>query len=86
MAKIQGLSRRAACSMDTTARVMPRSLASAATSGSDMKQCTCPPSRARMVLLIPALAIWVSVTMSQPFFRASRPFSTAWSENTRFST
>ena len=37
-------------SMDTAARVTPRSLASPATSGSEMKQWTSPPSRARMVL------------------------------------
>ena len=86
MAKMQGFSSAAARSMDTKARVTPRSLASAATSASDMKQCTSPPSEARMVLLIPALAIWVSVTMSQPARRAAMPFSTAWSEKARLST
>ena len=78
-AKMQGLGRAAARSMDTKARVTPRSLASAATSASDMKQCTSPPSEARIVLLIPALAIWVSVTMSQPARRAAMAFCTAWS-------
>ena len=86
MAKMQGLGRAAARSMDTKARVTPRSLASAATSASDMKQCTSPPSEARIVLLIPALAIWVSVTMSQPARRAAMAFCTAWSEKARLST
>ena len=72
--------------MDTKARVTPRSFASAATSASDMKQCTSPPSAARMVLLIPDFAICVSVTMSQPPRSASIPFCTAWSEKTRLST
>ena len=78
--------RAAARSMDTKARVTPRSLASAATSASDMKQCTSPPSEARIVLLIPALTIWVSVTMSQPARRAAMAFCTAWPEKARLST
>ena len=60
-------------------------VASAATSGSDMKQWTSPPREARMVLLMPAFAICVSVTMSQPARSASMPFVTAWSEKTRLS-
>ena len=84
MAKMQGFPSFAAFSMETMARVMPRSLASAATSGSDMKQCTSPPSLPRMVLLIPALAIWVSVTISQPPRRAAMPLATAPSEKVRF--
>ena len=74
MAKMQGFGSFAARSMETMARVTPRSFASAATSGSDIKQCTCPPSFERMVLLMPERAIWVSVTMSQPPRRASMPF------------
>ena len=38
-----------------------------------------------MVLLMPAFAICVSVTMSQPARSASIPFVTAWSEKTRLS-
>ena len=71
--------------MDTTARVTPRALASSATSGSDMKQWTSPPSFPRAVLLIPAFAIWVSVTMWHPARRAAIPFSTAPGEKARFS-
>ena len=71
--------------MLTRARVTPLALASAATSGSDMKQWTSPPSFARVALLMPDLAIWVSVTISQPPFRASIPSFTAWGEKTRLS-
>ena len=85
MAKMQGFSSTAAFSIETNARVTPRDLASCATSGSDMKQCTSPPRLARIVLLMPAFAICVSVTMSQPPFSAAMPFCTAWSENVRLS-
>ena len=85
MAKMQGFLSCAAFSIETQARVTPRDFASAATSGSDMKQWTSPPREARMVLLIPAFAIWVSVTISQPARRASSPVCTAWGEKTRLS-
>ena len=85
MAKMQGFLSCAAFSIETQARVTPRDFASAATSGSDMKQWTSPPREARMVLLIPAFAIWVSVTISQPARRASSPACTAWGEKTRLS-
>ena len=85
MAKMQGFSSAAAFSIETNARVTPRDLASCATSGSDMKQCTSPPRLARIVLLMPAFAICVSVTMSQPLFSAAMPLRTAWSENVRLS-
>ena len=82
---MQGFGSCAARSIETMARVTPRAFASAATSGSDMKQWTSPPREARMVLLMPAFAICVSVTMSQPARSASIPFVTAWSEKTRLS-
>ena len=41
--------------------------------GSAIKQCTSPPSLAKIVLLIPAFAICVSVTISQPLLSASMP-------------
>ena len=46
--------------MHTTARVSPRALAAAATSGSAMKQRTCPPSLASAALLEPDAAQAVS--------------------------
>ena len=84
-ARTTGFLKSAAFSMQTAARVIPRAFASAATSGSAMKQCTWPPNRAREALLIPARAIWVSVTMSAPARMASMAFSTAPGENFRFS-
>ena len=86
MAKMHFPGSCAAFSMETIARVTPRSFASAATSASDMKQCTSPPRRPRIVLLMPAFAICVSVTMWQPARSASIPFVTACGENTRFCT
>ncbi len=71
--------------MDTVARVSPRSLASAATSGSDMKHTALPPNFSSTRLFTPEKAIWVSVTMVQPAFMAAIPFSTAPGENTRLS-
>ena len=41
------------------------------------------PSFEAAALLIPAFAIWVSVTMVQPPFRAARPRDTASGEKTR---
>ena len=80
MAKIQGFCSIVALSIETNARVTPRVFASCATSGSDMKQCTSPPRLARIVLLMPAFAICVSVTISQPFLSAAMPCCTAWGE------
>ena len=85
MASTRGPSRAAARSMDTVARVSPRSLASAATSGSDMKHTALPPNFSSTRLFTPEKAIWVSVTMVQPAFMAAIPFSTAPGENTRLS-
>ena len=86
MANMSGFLSPAAFSMDTAARVTPRRFASAATSSSAMKQCASPPSFANVVLLIPAFAICVSVTISQPLLSASTPIRTACSEKTRFFT
>mgnify|MGYP005610633767 CR=1 FL=1 len=54
---MQGFSSFAARSIETMARVTPRSFASLETSSSDIKQCTVPPSFYKIVLLIPAFAI-----------------------------
>lgn len=56
--------------MLAVARVLPCSFAFCATSSSEIKQKTSPPSCASFRLLIPALAIWVSVTMQAPFCSA----------------
>ena len=85
MANTSGRRSPAAFSMDTAARVTPRALASAATSGSEMKFSTSPPNLASTPLLMPAMAILVSVTMEQPPFRASTPLAAAPGENTRLS-
>ena len=85
MAKIKGRLRDAALSMLAVALVVPFSLACAATSSSDIKQNTSPPYRARARLLMPAFAIWVSVTMQAPPLMASMAFSTAFSEKQRLS-
>ena len=74
----------AAFSIDTFALVHPLSFASAATSGSLMKQCTAQPSFSAAALLMPDFAICVSVTISHPDRSASSAFSTAPSENARF--
>ena len=71
--------------MLTVARVTPRSLAWAATSGSAMKLYTCPPNLASTRLLIPAMAMVVSVTISAPLRKASTPRCTAASEKQRLS-
>ena len=85
MAKIRGLFSRAAFSMDTSERVTPRSFASRATSSSATKQCASPPKRASVFLLMPDMAMVVSVTMSQPERMAFFICSTAWGEKTRLS-
>ena len=85
MANITLPSSAAARSMETVARVSPRALASAATSGSDMKQTALPPNFSSTRLLTPDQAIWVSVTMVQPPLTAAIPLATAPSENTRLS-
>ena len=84
-ARIRVRSSPAARSMETAARVTPRSLASAATSGSDMKHTASPPNFSSTRLLMPDRAIWVSVTMVQPPWMAAMPFSTAPGEKTRLS-
>ena len=61
----------AARSMHTAARVTPRSLACRTVSGSAMKHTASPPSLDRAALLIPALAMLVSVTMERPSRRAA---------------
>lgn len=79
-AMMTGPSRVQAFSMQAAARVLCASLARAATSGSDMKQTAVPPNLARAVLLMPTLAIFVSVTMvNPPFFRTASVSSTTWS-------
>ena len=83
-AKISGFERPAALSILAVARVVPFFLAFCATSSSDIKQYTSPPYRANAFLLIPAFAIWVSVTIQAPFLIASRACCTAPSENFRF--
>ena len=67
----------AARSMETAARVRPRSRASLATSGSAMKQRRVQPKASRLGLLMPAFAILVSVTMGTPRFSAAWPSSAA---------
>ena len=84
-AKRSGPGSAEALSIDATARVVPMSFAPAATSGSDMKQRTSPPNRAREVLLIPARAICVSVTTAAPARSAARAVSTTPGEKTRLS-
>ena len=64
--------RAAARSMLTAARVQPRSAASAATSGSAMKQRQLMPSFAADCLRIPDRAMLVSVTITVPGVRISR--------------
>ena len=86
MAKMRGRFRAAAFSMLAVARVLPCSFAFCATSSSEIKQKTSPPSCASFRLLIPALAIWVSVTMQAPFCSARIPFATAPSEMHKLST
>ena len=66
-----------AYSMETAARVIPRSLAIRATSGSAMKQWSVQPSFSRLGLLMPAFAILVSVTMGVPRRSAAWPRSAA---------
>jgi len=85
MAKISGFPMDAALSILAVALVQPSSFAFAATSSSDIKQNTSPPYFAKAFLLIPAFAIWVSVTMQAPFLMASIAFSTALEEKQRFS-
>ena len=84
-ASTTGPGRAAARSMEMAARVSPRALASAATSGSDMKHTAFPPKDSSTPLFTPARAIWVSVTRVQPPRRAVSPASTAPGEKTRLS-
>ena len=86
MARMTGPGISAARSMDTVARVSPRALASAATSGSDMKHAAWPPNFSSTFLFTPDQAILVSVTMVQPCRMAARPAATAPSVKTRFFT
>ena len=69
-----------ALSMLTTALVTPRLLASFATSSSAIKQCARQPSFFSAVLLMPANAILVSVTISTPDFSSFFAVKTASSE------
>ena len=50
-----------------------------------MKQCTSPPKRAKVFLLMPAMAMVVSVTTGQPLRSASVSTPIAWSEKARLS-
>ena len=75
----------AAFSMDTSERVTPLAFACSATSASPMKQCTSPPNRASVFLLMPAMAMVVSVTTGQPLRSASVSAPIAWSEKARLS-
>ena len=50
-----------------------------------MKQYTSPPHSRIRFLLIPEAAIWVSVTMEAPLFKASTPICAACSEKHRLS-
>ena len=87
MAKMQGRllpNNRAAFSMLATALVVPFSAASPATSLSAMKQSASPPRADSFLLFTPDHPILVSVTITAPCLRASIPFCTACSENTRF--
>ena len=74
-----------ASSMLTTARVVPRASAASRTAGSAMRQTTSTPKRAQAALLIPAAAMFVSVTTAAPFFSASRASFTAPLEKRIFS-
>ena len=66
MAKIRGRSSFAAFSMACTARVEPAAFAASATSSSPMKQKASPPCFFSAFLLMPDMAMVVSVTMAAP--------------------
>ena len=85
MAKIVGRFMRAAFSIATAERVSPPHRASAATSSSDIKLYTSAPSFKSSVLLIPYIAIFVSVTMQTPFCKSLWACSTTPGENTKLS-
>ena len=84
-AKISGPSSLAACSIETTARVTPRSFASHAMSGSAMRQSAFAPSFVSDGLLMPESAMFVSVTMVAPLHRAALACSITSGENARLS-
>ena len=85
MAKMSGPSNLAACSIETTARVPPRALASLATCSSAIRQTAFPPSFANVALLTPESAILVSVTTVAPAASAAFAFSITSGENARLS-
>ena len=63
--------------MATSARVVPRRAASAATSGSSMRQKAVTPRRSRRPVEMPARSMRVSVATGQPRRKASTPAAMA---------